>query len=563
MWWFNRLKVGTKLISGFLMVAVIAAVIGLLGLRSVAELSGLLTTMYSRDVVGLQLASSANLELMAAERAMRNAMLIRSVEGLDARKEHLEATQLFINEAKADIAQLEPSFTTTDDQLLLEEVRSTFDVYETAVHTLVGMVERELIGNANPESHRFMAAEVRPVADELEVLSHGLIARKLEAANALDMYAKEVNDRVSILMIILSIFGALIALLIGSLITHVLTRQLGGEPLEVVGIAYSIANGDLNTAINTSRAPKGSVIDAMNQMQESLRRVVAAVRASSNSIATASEQIAIGNNDLSQRTETQAANIAETAASMEELSSTVQNNAELANEAAQTSSSASAAAVSGGKIVSDVVSTMDEVNASSQRIVEIIDVINSIAFQTNILALNAAVEAARAGEQGRGFAVVASEVRRLAQRSASAADDIKHLIDDSVGKVEAGTKLVDEAGAAMKGIVSQIQQVTELINDMSAATTEQTAGLAQINAAVIELSDVTHQNAALVEESARASASLRDQADHLVGVVGVFHKVILCPPSPLTPLSHSSPNFSAYLHPCPAPPPCGKPAAAR
>lgn len=522
MGWFNSLKVGTKLIGGFLMVAVIAAVIGLLGLRSVAELSSLLTTMYSRDIVGLQLASNANLELMSAERAMRNAMLISSVEDLDARKEHLEATQLFINKSKADIAQLDPSFSTEEDQLLLEEVRNTLAVYETAVHTMVGMVEKELIGNANPDSHRFMAAEVRPVANELERLSNALITRKLEAANALDVYAKEVNNRVSILMIILSILGAVIAIVIGAFITRVLTRQLGGEPYEVANIAYSIADGNLATKIDAARAPKGSVVFAMSQMQNSLRQVVTAVRTSSDSIAVGSSQIAMGNNDLSQRTEEQAANIAETAAAMEQLSSTVRNNAELSQQAAQMSLATSAAAVNGGEIVNQVVATMEEVNDSAARIVNIIDVIDGIAFQTNILALNAAVEAARAGTQGRGFAVVASEVRTLAQRSAAASSDIKTLIEGSVGRIQESNKLVDAAGGAMKGIVSQVQQVTELINEISAATTEQTSGLEQINVAVVELSKVTHQNASLVEESAAASVSQSEQTDHLVEVVRVF-----------------------------------------
>lgn len=520
--WFNSLKVGTKLIGGFLMVAVVAAVIGLLGLRSVTELSRLLTTMYSRDIIGLQLASSANLELMAAERAIRNAMLVRTVEELDTRTAHLEATQLFIGQAKTDIEQLAPSFTTAEDQLLLEEARNTLIVYEAAVQTIAEMIESELIGNANPDSHRFMAAELQPIADQLETLSNALIVRKLDAAHALDVYANEVNDRVFIFMGALSALGAVIAILIGLFMTRGLTRQLGGEPLEVVEIAYSIAKGNLNTKIDIDRAPQGSVMDAMYQMQVSLRQVVAGVRASSTRIAMSSGQIALGNQHLSQRTEAQTASIAETVAAMNELSNTVQTNSELAHQAVQTSSRASAAAARGGAMVNNVVATMNEVNDASHRIVEIIDVINSIAFQTNILALNAAVEAARAGEQGRGFAVVASEVRSLAQRSASAADDIKHLIDDSVGKVETGTQLVGEAGAAMHDIVSQIQHVTELINDISAATTEQTTGLAQINTAVMELRQVTDHNAVLAEESTTASSSLSHQADHLVEVVSVF-----------------------------------------
>jgi methyl-accepting chemotaxis protein len=317
-------------------------------------------------------------------------------------------------------------------------------------------------------------------------------------------------------LIALTIAGAILAMLLGWAITRALTRQLGGEPAQVAAIADSIASGNLTNRIDTSRAVKGSVIMAMNTMQESLRKLVASVLASSDSIATGAGQIAAGNADLSQRTEEQAANLTETAAAMEELSSTVHSNAEVAMQAASVSASR------GGEVVNNVVETMAGINDSSKRIVDIIGVIDTIAFQTNILALNAAVEAARAGEQGRGFAVVASEVRSLAQKSAAAAKDIKTLIDDSVIKVEAGSKLVDEAGAAMQGIVAEVKHVTDLISEISAATTEQTSGLSQINDAVLQLSDVTQQNAALVEESATAAGSLSEQAGMLVDIVSFF-----------------------------------------
>lgn len=518
MHWLNTIKVRTKLIGGFLTVAIIAAIIGLLGIRSAAELNSLTDTMYQRDIIGLHSASDANIQLLSAERAVRNAMLAPSQE---VRQQHMQAIPRFLANARKELDQLDPSFTSVEGQALLKDARDSFDIYEKALGTVTALIATEAIGDSE-RSVALLSGEVRPIANKIDELINTLIHRKLDDSHALDEHAVKVHKDVMVMMITLTVVGAILAILIGALITRVLTRQLGGEPLEVANIAYSIAEGNLNTKIDAARSPKGSVVNAMSQMQDSLRKVVAAVRSSSDSIATGSNQIAIGNADLSQRTEEQAANITETAAAMEELSSTVKSNADVARQAAQLSSSASSAAVEGGEVVGRVVTTMDEMNASSKKIVEIIDVIDGIAFQTNILALNAAVEAARAGEQGRGFAVVASEVRSLAQRSASAARDIKNLIDDSVNKVETGTKMVHAAGESMQDIVTQVKHVTDLINDISAATTEQTTGLAQINDAVVQLSDVTQQNAALVEQSATAAESLSEQAQHLVDVVRVF-----------------------------------------
>lgn len=565
MHWLNTIKVRTKLIGGFLFVAVIAAIIGLIGIRSAAELNTLTATMYNRDIVGLRLASDAEIQLLSAERAIRNAMLARTEA---VRQQHLTAMLQFLSTAQRDLAQLDPSFVTDEGRALLQETRDTFLAYEKGLQATSAILASEPAGEAE-RSLDFLTGEVRPVANKMADLSNILIQRKLDGAHALDDHAIKVHQNVLVLLITLTAIGAILAIIIGIIITRIITRQLGGEPLEVANIAYSIAEGNLNTKIDAARAPKGSVVNAMNQMQASLRKVVTAVRSSSDSIATGSNQIAIGNADLSQRTEEQAANITETAAAMEELSSTVKSNAEVARQAAQLSSSASAAAVEGGEVVGKVVTTMDEMNESSKKIVEIIDVIDGIAFQTNILALNAAVEAARAGEQGRGFAVVASEVRSLAQRSASAARDIKNLIDDSVNKVENGTKMVHAAGESMQGIVTQVKHVTDLINDISAATTEQTTGLSQINDAVVQLSDVTQQNAALVEQSATAAESLSEQAQHLVDVVRIFQlgadgqqavaapaRSVRTPMRTLTPTRAAAP--AAVAAPAPAPAPAAK-----
>jgi methyl-accepting chemotaxis protein len=264
------------------------------------------------------------------------------------------------------------------------------------------------------------------------------------------------------------------------------------------------------------------LMQALEHMNAGLKRIVGEVRASSEAIGSGIGQIAGGNADLSQRTEEQASNLEETAASMEELTSTVKHNAENARQANQLAAGASEVALRGGEVVGQVVGTMSSINESSKKIVDIIGVIDGIAFQTNILALNAAVEAARAGEQGRGFAVVASEVRNLAQRSAAAAKEIKQLIGDSVDKVGAGTKLVDEAGKTMQEIVGSVKRVTDIMSEITAASQEQSAGIEQVNQAIAQMDEVTQQNAALVEEAAAAAESMQEQAQNLETAVAVF-----------------------------------------
>jgi len=314
-----------------------------------------------------------------------------------------------------------------------------------------------------------------------------------------------------------------LAMLLAAATTIVLIRGITVPLAQAIGVARRVAAGDLGSRIEiTSRNELGELLGALKAMNESLASVVSDVRASSDSIATGSGQIATGNADLSRRTETQASNLQETAASMEQLTSTVKANAETAMQAEQLAKAASDVASHGGVTVGQVVSTMDEITASSKKIADIIGVIDGIAFQTNILALNAAVEAARAGEQGRGFAVVAGEVRSLAQRSAQAAKEIKTLIGDSVEKVEIGSRQVGEAGRAMSDIVRQVQHVSDLIASISMATHEQTSGISQVGDAVTQLDQVTQQNAALVEQSAAAAESLQQQAARLVDTVAVF-----------------------------------------
>jgi methyl-accepting chemotaxis protein len=315
----------------------------------------------------------------------------------------------------------------------------------------------------------------------------------------------------------------LVALALGVGFALWITRSITGPINRALEVAETVSAGDLTSVITVdSRDETGRLMQALKNMNDNLVKIVAQVRSGTDTMATASAEIAAGNQDLSSRTEQQASSLEETASSMEELTATVRQNADNAREANRLAQDAAGVANRGGAVVADVVSTMGSINDSSRKIVDIISVIDGIAFQTNILALNAAVEAARAGEQGRGFAVVATEVRNLAQRSAAAAKEIKGLIDDSVQKVEAGSALVDQAGHTMTEIVQGISQVTSIMGEITSASVEQSAGIEQVNQAITEMDQVTQQNAALVEEASAAAEAMQEQAAGLSEVVSVF-----------------------------------------
>ena len=377
--------------------------------------------------------------------------------------------------------------------------------------------------SANPESPKVVDGLVRgmdrvPTRKIDDIVTYVVQESKRLAGESVAQSEKSYRSA-SILLLTVS----LLAIGLGCVVTYWLVRSITVPLNKAVQIAQTVASGDLRSRIEVSgKDETAHLLKALNEMNDNLVRIVAKVRNGTHQIAHASSEIARGNLDLSTRTEQQAGSIEETASSMEELTGIVKQNSENAAQANHLARTASDVAARGGSVVSQVVQTMGNINDSSRKIVDIIGVIDGIAFQTNILALNAAVEAARAGEQGRGFAVVAAEVRNLAQRSAAAAREIKTLIEDSVDKVGAGSKLVDQAGTTMEEVLSSVQRVSDLISGIAAASQEQNAGIQQINQAISQMDTVTQQNAALVEQAAAAADAMQNQAGELAHAVNVF-----------------------------------------
>ncbi|NMM29127.1 MAG: HAMP domain-containing protein [Glaciimonas sp.] len=399
------------------------------------------------------------------------------------------------------------------EKSLLDEILKGTETYRVAMRKVVAMKSSEI---AIQEIDKSIAGADKAIGKALGELMQ--IARE-DTASVGKSFDDTVNSGKQLtagLAAIVVILSAVCAWLATLSITRPVQRAMK--------IAQTVASGNLSGRIEVSSTDEtGQLLQALKDMNSSLQNIITRVRTGIDTISSASSQIAAGNLDLSSRTEQQASSLEETAASMAELTSTVKQNADNAGQANQLALSASEVASKGGALVSQVVDTMGSINASAHKISDIISVIDGIAFQTNILALNAAVEAARAGEQGRGFAVVATEVRNLAQRSATAAKEIKTLISDSADKVDAGSKLVEQAGVTMEEIVASIKRVTDIMSEITAASQEQSTGIALVNQAINQMDQVTQQNAALVEEAAAAADALQDQAGNLAQVVNVFH----------------------------------------
>ncbi|NHZ34202.1 methyl-accepting chemotaxis protein [Massilia rubra] len=514
----DNMKVGTRLLGAFAIVVLLGSIVAAIGILNMANMNDQAELAYDRELLGLSYTKQANIDLVSIGRAARSILLANSPEQARLAGVHLEQSRRQLHE---NLALARPRFVTAGGKQAVNDADSHVAQYETMLARLL-ILAQDTSAEGKIASAEFaigpLAAQGDIADDHLATLAKRKETTSAEAASV----SRARYQRGRALMLALTIGSLALGIALGWLITRRLTRQLGGEPSYAVRMAGAIAAGELSGAIAIRPGDTSSLLHAMETMRAALAGIVIEVRSGTDTIATASAQIAAGNLDLSSRTEEQASSLEETASAMEELTSTVKQNADNARDANQLAVSASEVAERGGAVVSQVVHTMASINDSSRKIADIIGVIDGIAFQTNILALNAAVEAARAGEQGRGFAVVASEVRNLAQRSAAAAKEIKTLINDSVDQVDAGGKLVDQAGVTMAEIVASITRVTGIMSGIASASMEQTAGIEQVNIAISQMDEVTQQNAALVEEAAAAAGAMQEQAATLAQVVSVF-----------------------------------------
>ena len=510
---FSDLKVGTRLGLGF---AVMVGLLLLLGGMTFWRMGGLesdVKDVIERRMPIIKLLSALKDEANLQARLARNMALFSKPDQVSTEQKNYESSRARATEI---YQRLEPLIISGEGHALMQKVTGARAEYSNAMEGYLKLVRT----GDRESSISHLVEVVRP----RQLAYFDLIDQqyKFQADGAARSGADAMRATELVRMVVLAtgLAAAVLATILALWIIRAITRPI----LEAVQLAQAVAAGDLthDVRVEGSRSETTKLLIALQTMQTSLRRVVSRVREGSEGVAAASSQIAQGNQDLSARTESQASALEETAASMEELSSTVKQNADNARQANQLAQSASTVAGQGGEVVAQVVDTMKGINDSSRKIADIINVIDGIAFQTNILALNAAVEAARAGEQGRGFAVVAGEVRNLASRSAEAAKEIKQLINDSVGRVEQGTVLVDQAGTTMNEVVASIRRVTDIMGEISAASSEQSAGVSQVGEAVTQMDQATQQNAALVEEMAAAASSLNGQAQELVQAVAVF-----------------------------------------
>ncbi len=510
---FKDMTVKTELVIviGFLSALLVG--IGTLGLHGINQANDGLRTVYQdRTVPAVDLATINDIW----EVVRKNTTAATSIKDPVTVKAKLEETLQTIKRAEKIWNDFMSTELTPMEAQLAKEKLELHAAYVDAVNRIF----QSMMAGSTESALKSLREEAEPLFYRLHEKIYSMITLQGDVAEQKYIEAIENYNLVFMIMVVTISIGVIVACILGYILLQGIVKPLH----EAINIANAVASGDLSSRIDSRSTVNGfgRLINALKAMNENLVNLVGKVRADADQIATAATEIASGNSDLSQRTEEQASSLEETASSMEELTSTVKQNADNARQANKLAAGASEVAVKGGSVVGQVVHTMSSINESSKKIVEIIGVIDGIAFQTNILALNAAVEAARAGEQGRGFAVVATEVRTLAQRSAAAAKEIKELINDSVIKVEEGTRLVDEAGATMDEIVTAVKRVTDIMSEISAASQEQSSGIEQVNQAVTQMDTVTQQNAALVEEASAAAESMQDQAQALTQAVSQF-----------------------------------------
>ncbi|MFL9924778.1 methyl-accepting chemotaxis protein [Herbaspirillum lusitanum] len=509
--WFYNLKIAKKLIATFFAVILLVFALGFLAvfqLSKVNNASGDIATNWLPKIRSL---SQIQLLMARIRGSEAQNILLKDPEKMAANSKGSDGLIVTLKKLQKDY---EAEISSEEEKRIYADIVANVEQFF--------VVHRKIV-SLSQDGKKDEAQEVN-VASSADYQKALASIEKAVALNDAGAQQSNILADTTYSSARVGIFALLAACVVFALVLSMWIARLISRPLNsAVTVAERIAGGDLAVSFEAAGNDEtGQLMKALQAMNQSLLKIVSQVRSGTDTITTAANEIATGNLDLSSRTEEQASSLEETAAAMEELTSTVKQNAENARQANQLAESASDTAIKGGSVVGEVIDTMQLINASSRKIVEIISVIDGIAFQTNILALNAAVEAARAGEQGRGFAVVASEVRSLAQRSASAAKEIKTLIDDSVANVDTGSKLVEQAGTTMSDVVASVRRVTDIVAEISASSQEQSTGIEQVNQAVVQMDEVTQQNAALVEQAAAAAASMQDQATRLSRAVSFF-----------------------------------------
>ncbi|MFZ4526983.1 MAG: methyl-accepting chemotaxis protein [Undibacterium curvum] len=508
----RNLKIGTRLGAGFALIlgaiTVVMLIVNTMNTSSRKEMADNLSVANQKQL----LANAMKTSVYEGGIAMRNIGIQSDVGEMQKEEGKVKAQRKLYEESKVKLVSLGLS---EDEKKILAEVARIDKETDQPFKDAVG----QALAFNGEGAVKIITSVLEPLSSKSIQEINKLVDLQTVAAQTAFENAARTGTRLSYLLFVVLIasvaFGALVAWMLTASITKPLSESLQ--------LAETVASGDLRSTIDVEGSDEvAQLLIALKNMNDNLAATVGQVRAGTETITVAAQEIASGNADLSQRTESQASSLEETASSMEELTSTVKQNADNARQANQLVVSATNVAVKGGAVVGQVVETMGSIKDSSRKIVDIIGVIDGIAFQTNILALNAAVEAARAGEQGRGFAVVAAEVRNLAQRSASAAKEIKSLIGDSVDKVDQGSKLVDEAGKTMDEIVTSVQHVADIMSEITAASQEQSSGIEQVNLAITQMDEMTQQNAALVEQAAAAAESMEEQSVSLAQAVSVF-----------------------------------------
>ncbi|QAU34102.1 methyl-accepting chemotaxis protein [Janthinobacterium sp. 17J80-10] len=505
-------KIGTRLGLGFTLVLALMLALVAIAVTGASVLEKSTRDLLDKEWVKVEAANMINVYTRANANLTMELFFSSSRTQRDNRREKIEGNKKAIAEALGTLDKLVILPKGQEMLTRIKQQRGQFVASFTRVDRLIE-------DDRKTEAQDLLTAETLPALETLQAAVNDLAGFQKQLAESRANDVSQLVERATILVVSLGGGALLLAVVLAWLITRSITRPIHAA----VNAASAVAAGDLCRHIEvTSTDETGQLLGALKSMNDSLATIVGHVRSGTDTVSTASAQIAAGTLDLSSRTEAQAGSLEETAAAMEELTSTVKQNADNATQANTLASSACEVARKGGKVVAEVVATMDMINQSSRKIADIIGVIDGIAFQTNILALNAAVEAARAGEQGRGFAVVATEVRSLAQRSATAAREIKGLIGESMERVDAGCQLVGQAGSTMDEILVSIRHVTDIMGEIASASVEQTSGIGQISRAISQMDQVTQQNSALVEESAAAAESLKEEARNLAQAVSVF-----------------------------------------